>query len=327
MKTRILCIIGFGFMFFSCTEKKLEPIGSSKNKPAPVTEVYAKPTPGGALISFVVPADNDVLSVKAVYKLTNGKTRESIASFYNNSLNVEGYNDVWEHEVLLYTVNRAQQLSDPILVRFTPLESTLSKAVRSINIISDFGGVNFSWKNEDQKLLTAEMVAATDDGKMETARIETSKLNSTNFTIRGYDAKPRKFGIILTDNWDNVSDTIYPQGGKITPLIERKLDKSGWSTFKINSNYLSGDVTFTNWEGRDEYLFDDDPLTFGHSYSGSLPAVITIDIGKKAMLSRVLFFQRGGVDGEGSYLYRWGNARRIIVYARENAPTTGNWNE
>ena len=325
MKTKLIYFITVIGLLFSCSEKELEPINSRKGKPAPVAEVKTESIPGGVIISYVIPKDNDVLSVKAVFTLTNGKQLESVASFYENHLTIEGYNDKVEHEALLYTISRAQELSDPVSVRFTPLESPLSKATKTISITSDFGGAYFTWKNEHKVLLTAEMFAETDNGKMTTARIVASKLDSAYFSIRGYEPNPRKFAIIFKDNWDNVSDTIYPAGGTVTPWAESALNKKQWSVFKIGGNYLTGDGTFTNWEGRDEYMFDGDVQTYGHSYSGSLPANITIDIGKKARLSRVLFFQRYGASA--LTYYNWGNPRRIIVYGRAEAPQTGQWDE
>ena len=38
-----------------------------------------------------------------------------------------GYDDMEEHEAVLYTVNRAMELSEPVTVSFTPLESSISK--------------------------------------------------------------------------------------------------------------------------------------------------------------------------------------------------------
>jgi hypothetical protein len=324
MKAKIIYfIMTVGLFFSSCDEKELNPVNPSTGKPAPVTDIKMESIPGGAIVSYVVPRDNDVLSVKAVYTLTNGKQRESIASFYENHLIVEGFDDLREHEVLLYTISRAQELSDPVSVRILPLESSLSKAAATVNIIGDFGGANFSWKNEDEVLLTIELFAASDNGQLQTAGILTSKLDSSNVSIRGYDPVPRKFAIVFRDNWDNVSDTIYPEGGTVTPLFETTLDKKDWSIFKINGVYLSGDVTFVNWEGRDEYMFDDAVETYGHSYSGSLPASITFDLGKKVRLSRVLFFQR---FYNGMY-YSWGNPRRVVIYGREEAPVTQTWDE
>lgn len=324
MKTIHLLLVLVALLFSSCDEKQLEPINVSKGKPAPVSDVVVMWAPGGAVLSFKLPADDDVLAVKAVYTLTNGRQRESVTSFYGDNLKIEGYNDMIEHEALLYTVSRTQELSDPVPVRFTPLESPLSKAVKTMVIASDFGGAYFTWKNTDKVLFTAEMLAASEAGDMVTAKIATSSLDSAFFSIRGYEPVPRKFGIVLKDNWDNVSDTIYPAGGTVTPWLEMTLDKKLWSIYKVNGAYLPGDVTFTNWEGRDEYLFDDDVNTYGHSYAGSLPVNITIDLGKAAMLSRVTFFQR---FYQSAYYYSWGNPRRIIVYGCRNAPVTGNWDE
>ena len=310
-------------LFFACEEKQLEPINESKGKPAPVSDVMVMYAPGGAILSFKLPPDDDVLAVKAIYTLSNGKVRESITSFYGDNLKIEGYNDTNEHEALLYTVSRSQELSDPLLVKFTPQESPLSKAIRTMEISSDFGGAYYTWKNPDKVLLTAEILVEADKGEMQTARIVTSNLEAPFFSIRGYEPTPRKFGIILKDNWDNLSDTIYPAGGTVTPWLEMTLDKNLWSIYKVNGSYLPGDGTFTNWEGRDEYMFDGDVNTFGHSYSGSLPVGITIDLGKPAMLSRVTFFQRF----QNGVYYSWGNPRRIIVYGRKDAPINGNWDE
>lgn len=310
-------------LFYSCEEKQLEPINISKGKPDPVSDVIVMPAAGGAVLSFKLPADDDVLAVKAVYTISNGRQRESITSLYGDYVKIEGYNDTNEHEALLYTVSRSQELSDPVLVKFTPMESPLSKAIKTVDIASDFGGAYFTWKNIDKVQLTAEMLVESDDGKMETASIVSSKLETPSFSIRGYEPAPRKFALILSDNWDNVSDTIYPESGTITPLLETKLDKKFWSIYKVNGEYLPGDCSFTNWEGRDEYMFDDDVNTFGHSYTGSLPTSITIDLGKEAILSRVKFFQRL----QSNVYYSWGNPRRIIVYGRKDAPVTGNWDE
>ena len=110
-------------LFYSCEEKQLEPIKLSKGKPDPVSDVIVMPAAGGAVLSFKLPADDDVLAVKAVYTISNGRQRESITSLYGDYVKIEGYNDTNEHEALLYTVSRSQELSDPVLVKFTPMES------------------------------------------------------------------------------------------------------------------------------------------------------------------------------------------------------------
>jgi len=310
-------------LLFSCSEKQLEPIDAVSGKPMPVTDVSAVATSGGAIISFTIPKDKNVLQVKAVYTITNGAKREATTSYYGNSLKLEGYNDLNEHEALLYTVSRAQELSEPVAVRFTPLESPISKAIATASITSDFGGAYFFWRNEDNAMLTVEMLAEDAQGELKTARIVSSALDSAHFSIRGYEPRPQKFGVIFRDNFDNVSDVIYPEGGSVTPWLESVLDRKLVSVFKINNNYLTGDATFVNWEGRDEYMFDGDVTTYGHSYTGSLPVAITLDLGKQSRLSRIVFFQRL----YSNLYYLWGNPRRIIIYGRHDPPATGNWNE
>jgi hypothetical protein len=108
MKKICFYLIIVAALVYSCTEKTLDPISQSKGKPGVVTSVEVEQTPGGAILSYLIPNDEDILEVKAVYTTTNGQKRAVNASFYDNHLNLVGYNDTLEHEALLYTVNRAK---------------------------------------------------------------------------------------------------------------------------------------------------------------------------------------------------------------------------
>jgi len=155
---------------------------------------------------------------------------------------------------------------------------------------------------------------------MQIARIFSNQLDSSEYTLRGYLPEPRKFGMIIRDNFGNVSDTLIPPGGTLTPLFEEKLDKSEMSIVILGS-----DVSFTNWEGRDYYLIDDDLVTLGISYNYTDPgASFTLDLGKKAKLSRFLLHQRL----EGSRYYKDGNWKNFEVYACYDTPSaSGDWSE
>ncbi len=53
----------------------------------------------------------------------------------------------------------------------------------------------------------------------------------------------------------------YPSERTITRFVrEKKLNKRNMTVMK-----LTNDASFTNWEGMDSYLIDDDHDTFGHS--------------------------------------------------------------
>jgi hypothetical protein len=305
----------------SCSEKKLEPISGSKGKPGVVTEISVESIAGGAIVSYRIPNSEDILAVKAVYTLTNGKETESMASFYDNKITIEGYTDTGTNKAKLYVINRAQELSDPVEVSFTPLESSLSKVIKTVSIMEDFGGARYEWRNEDKAPLNFEFLAQDSLGQMQLMRVLTSEADTNRYSLRGYDAIPNLFGMIVRDNFDNVSDTIYPPQGKITPFFEEKLNKKRMIVMKLGS-----DSNFTNWEGMDSYLIDDDQATFGHSATNSMPATFTIDLGCVAKPSRVVMFQRMYQD---SY-YNWGNPLNFELYLFNGtgAPSqNGNWSE
>ena len=301
-----------------CSEKELLPISKSLGKPGVVTNVEQEAIPGGVRLTYRIPQTEDILAVKAVYTLSTGRTYEAVSSFYENTLEIEGFNDEKEHEAKLYVVNRAQEMSDPVSVKFTPLESSLSKVVKTVKIISDFGGANFSWVNDDRAPITFEFIAQDSLGQMLVRNVYTSEIDIASRSLRGYAAVPWRFAAIASDNFGNRSDSIFPPS-VLTPLFEERIDKTKMSVMK-----LANDVNFTNWEGMDYYLIDDDKETFGHSPASSLPAPFTLDLGVKAKLSRIVLFNR---RFEESY-YSHGNPKKMSVYVCFDAPSaSGNWDE
>src|SRR5689334_4166733 len=70
-----------------------EPSGSSSGTPQPVSEVQVKNLPGKATIKYLVPTNRNVLYVKAEYTLPNGKDMEIKASYFVDSVVVEGFAD------------------------------------------------------------------------------------------------------------------------------------------------------------------------------------------------------------------------------------------
>src|SRR5688500_7270990 len=79
----------------SCN-KKLEshqPVSGDGTVPVQVTGVTVVNGNGNATISYAIPKDTNLAYVKAVYTITTGKEYISTASYYNNSLVVEGFAD------------------------------------------------------------------------------------------------------------------------------------------------------------------------------------------------------------------------------------------
>lgn len=176
MKTKYLSFILLLLAFSSCSEKELSPISGSLGKPGIVTDVTVEPLAGGATISYKIPNSEDLLAVKCVYTLSGDRENEVMVSYYENKLLIQGYNDTLEHTATLYAVNRAQELSDPVEVKFYPKESPLSKAIKTATIKADFGGAGFSWRNSDKVPLNVELLGPDSVGQMSTLNILTSDI-------------------------------------------------------------------------------------------------------------------------------------------------------
>ncbi|GAP72917.1 DUF5000 domain-containing lipoprotein [Candidatus Symbiothrix dinenymphae] len=336
MKTIYFSVIACLFLLFSCEERLLEPTNKNLGKPESVAEATVSTTPiaGGVVIKYRVPDVQDILEVKAVYTTrTDGTEREASGSFYTNQLTLEGFNDTIEHTALLYVVNRALEKSDPVSVKFKPLESSLSKTAKTVKIVAGNGGADFSWKNEDRAALSFEFLTEDKAGTLQPATILSSYLDSSKYSLRGYLPEPRKFGLIISDNWGNASDVILPEG-LITPLADNKLDKSNMKILILPSGPgdPKGDSPFYYWYAQNENLIDDDIYNFGHTANGTMPGGVsfTLDLGASASVSRLLLHQRNTdyLTTAGGSMYNVGNPKNFTVYgSSSNTVPSSDWSE
>jgi hypothetical protein len=310
---------------FSCTEKEMVPISGGEGKPDKITILgEPEPIPGGAIISFQAPANNDILGVKAVYDI-NGKEYTSSVSYYENKLRIEGYIDTVEHVARLYTINRAQQLSDEVRVSFTPKKASLLKVVPTVDIDAYFQGARFTWKNEDKASLIFSMLAADDNGNLQTMQMKTSNASSDFVVLRGFDVEPRQFALVISDKWGNVSETIYPEEGLLTPISEQRLDKNKMSFLSLeNDTYWTAFGQGANlYKLIDDIALNDDNLA--HSDYNTVPgASFTMNIGSPAILSRMVVYQRIMYER----YFNAGNVQLFEVYGRKDPPSqNGDWSE
>src|SRR3546814_17219838 len=92
----------------SCQEKVLGPVGADDETPGPVANVQVEPGPGTVHISYSLPDAKNLLYVKALVTI-NGVERETRASFYQNSLIINGFGKSRPYEVTLYAVSRNEK--------------------------------------------------------------------------------------------------------------------------------------------------------------------------------------------------------------------------
>jgi len=308
-------------MTCACAEKELKPIHGSKGKPGKVEIIEQEAIPGGVVVVYRIPESEDILSVVAKYTLSNGKNFESEASYFENSLTIAGFNDhTKEYTAQLFTVNRAQQRSDPVTVTFRPEESALSKTARSMKITADWGGPRFAWKNKDKEPLIFEFFAPDEEGNFRIMRVLGSTLDTTTYVLRGFEPKPQRFACVIRDYWDNVTDTIYPPGGKLSPWLEEKPDKK-----KMSVMGLANDAGWNMWGSSPGFMLTDDLTQFGEWEP--VPASATFDLGVKLKLSRTVAFHRS--DWFPNPCER-GNPKRYRIYGfyGDGEPSnSGDWSE
>jgi hypothetical protein len=313
-----LSVLSTLFLCFSCTEKEIGPISGSSGKPEKVEILAVDSVPGGVTINYQIPKISDIIEIKAVYTLSTGQVRESSSSFYTSFITIDGYNDTDEHEALIYTINRAREMSEPVSVKFRPGESPLSKATRSMEILGDFGGIIFRWRNPDKRTLFFEFFTEDEKGEMVTKEIISSKLDTANTAYRGYDTIPYRFAVSISDNFGNSSGMLYPEGGYVTPLWEERLDKKIQKVLM-----LSGDVSWAYWGKNGLESLDDDINTNNHTGDFVMPgASLTLDLGKKAKLSRFVLHIVPSVG------YGGGCLRIFEMYSSddESDSPSGAWN-
>lgn len=176
--------------------------------------------PGGAIIDYAIPKEKDILYIMAEYE-RNGKIFTEKSSIYKNKLTIEGFNTTKPVKVALYKVNEQEQRSEPLHIEFTPLESPISLAYKSIDFATAFGGINVLWKNITQTTLGLRLMVKK-EGKLETEEMYYSQLPTELRAFRGYKDTLTLFAISLEDKWGNVSDTIYYE---TTPFYETEIAK------------------------------------------------------------------------------------------------------
>lgn len=317
MKNRIiLSVIVLGFVAFSCSESPFgqQPIDSIA--PGPVSNVVVKNIPGGAIIKYTLPEDEDLLCVKALYTLKNGIT-ESKSSLYNDSLKVLGFGDIEPREVSIIAVDRSRNESVPVKVTVTPEEAPVVTIGKTLSLIEDFGGVQGQWENLNRDEVTIHILRQDEYEDYQPLETFYTTVVKGKGATRGLDTIPANFGIYAMDRWGNVSPTVYK---KLTPLYETSFDKSKWRDAKLINDIGEG----VGWGmGR----IWDNVYGKGHDNgfsspggTGVWPQSITIDLGVVGKISRVQLFQRGD-----AYIFGEGNLKLFEVYGSPTYDATGNW--
>jgi hypothetical protein len=285
-------------------------VSKDGTKPAVVTNVQVTNFNGGAYITYDLPAGSNVLYVQADYKINDQRSRQTKSSYYTDTIRVEGFAKAQDYEVVLHAVSRANVMSDPVTVTVHPDTPPYLLVKPSLIMTPDFGGVNIRALNELKKPIGVIFMAYdTVQGKLMISDQHYTGIDTINYSVRGFAAVPRQFGVYITDQFGNVSDTLVQV---ITPLFETQLSKSQFFTYHLNSDSPIG----YGWEL--PYLWDgktDNNSSGWHTNPGGIqPMVATLGLGVKAKLSRFVMWER-----PAQFTYGHGNPKIFSIWTSNAA--------
>ena len=315
----ITAILGIIIIFSSCENE----IQSDTTPPGQITNVKFLPTNGGGYFTFVIPSDEDFLYVRGEYVIDNGKTISKTSSVYSDTLFVEGFGQEKEYEVKLYSVDRSNNHSKPVIMRIKPLAPTTAAVLETLHVQPGFSSIVLDWKNELKQPVT--IFVEVEVGETKVTKIYASNLVEDRFTIDNLKGVPHTVRVYIRDTYENQTQT--RDYGQITPLIDGPISKKQWSFLRDQLLYGNKwdynshtdpfqqkplkeyqgtyrddslkNARMTFYEGRIEKFWDNEydyepklNLNYFHTGPQSYPFSYYIDMGREIKASRFKIWQR-----------------------------------
>ncbi len=303
----LLFLLAVVFSVISCkrNDGARAPISTDKSKPGVITNVKVNNYNGGSYITYQLPNSQNILYVLAKYQIRDNVPRETKSSYYSDTVTVEGFAKEQDYDVTLYTVSRADVLSDPVTVKVHPKTPPYISIKSTTTMTTDFGGVNVKALNPLKKEIGVIVTAfnkATNTMEIQDQHYTTA--DTIDYSVRGYNTDPRDFGVYVTDKYGNISDTLKKS---ITPLFEQLLDKSKFSPYNLTSDTEIGYgwVLPNLWDGK-----TDGNSAGWHTNPGHVPPfVCTFNVGLTYKLSRFIIWER-----PDQYAFGHGNPKLFSLW-------------
>jgi hypothetical protein len=276
-----MMIAGSVFFLSSCSEAPIGQTPVSGTPPSPVANVNVETMPGGAKITYKLPAEKDILYVKGEY-FYKGAKHVVRSSIYNDYLIVEGLGSVEPIEITLYVVGHSENESEGVKQSFVPDTPPIETIFESVRIIPVFGGVSILWTNDTRTEIGVTVFAQDSLGVMREGDTQFSREEFGELSFRGYKPVECRFAVRITDKWGNVSEV---KEATVTPLFEKLLDKS-----KFLEVALPGDNTSINNNRPLRLCWDGNEGTIWHTVEGAFmpfPMYVTVDLGVEVKFSRM----------------------------------------
>ncbi|NGM60759.1 DUF4959 domain-containing protein [Sphingobacterium sp. SGG-5] len=304
MKKKIMYLI-LPFLIWGCGEDYIGQYALDDIPPGPVSGVSVENIPGGSVISYIVPTDEDFSYVKAVYKV-NGQTKEQKSSVFNRKITLEGFGKSVAQQIELIAYDKSENASTPVKVDIQPLDAPVFDMIEGVTIKDDFGGIRVDWQNPHKSDVVLTVLTTTDQyGEEEWTEADRfySSAVAGGANVRGYNDEERFFGLYFRDRWDNFSDTLYI---KAKPFFEEQLDKSKFSRWNPSGIPYNAYNT-VDW--KIENLWNN-VISGGGAGFASYTHDNTFNMGQMAKLSRIRINNRP----EETTLYNFAHPKKFQIW-------------
>jgi hypothetical protein len=305
-------------LLWQCTDVKDWHDPEDSVAPGIVSNVRVENINGGAKLKYTLPADNDLLGVKAVFSFKDGEAREAFSSAFNDSILVEGAPDTDEYTVNLYVLDRSHNESAPVQASIKPLTPPVEVVRQSLRMNPTFGGIYINWENTSESDIAISMYKKDSIGEFVLYDTYYSKTSSGYFSFRGLESTEQDFRFEIRDKWRNYST---PLDTALTPLFEEEIigrdqysgadiwQRYGWPETSVYRGDCTSQAPEANYAFRNIHngLPFNTSVYWGTGVGGNtlaqfiswpnttdyvFPIYFTIDMGRKASYSRLKYWMR-----------------------------------
>lgn len=313
---QIIMVLLLALIWAGCKEEpRIDHIDENAPAPAQVTNVKTESTPGGAIVTYRIPADEQLAYVKAVYEIQPGVFKEGKASYYTDTIRLEGFGDTREYNVQLFSVGKNEKVSAPVDVKVTPLTPPVFVSFADLTLEAGFGGVKIKFKNEYEANLAIVLQADTiGNGVMLPVQTFYTKARTGSFSVRGLSPTEKNFSVYLRDRWNNKSEVLQKT---LTPLFEQFVPKPFTALRLPNDEQIPVEPQYPLEKMWDGVI---DGGIFASRHSTVLPQWFTVDLNRSVVVSRMKMHQR-----TPNYTYSGGNVKTFELYGSNNPSSDGSW--
>lgn len=223
---------------------------------------------GGAIITYSLPNDKDLLGVKAIYSLKDdGEKLEMYSSAFRDTIELKGFADTKEREVTLICIDKSYNESNPVVVKINPLTPPIDLIRETLKINTAFGGVRATWNNRFKENIALSLYVEDSLGYMTHYDTYYSASIEDGVTFRGLDPVEKRFKIEMRDRWDNYAE---PLTFTLTPLFEEEILPRHPSTLEVLWDIAYGAYDGTRaWRGDFMRLYNGGTTGWNDIFNGA----------------------------------------------------------